>query len=72
VRLPTYARLDLRLTRTFTFDRRRLTLFVEVMNVLDRQNVGQSDGAVRTTLEVTGYAERLFPRVPSAGLLIEF
>jgi hypothetical protein len=73
LRLPTYARLDLRLTRTFTFDRRRMTLFVEVMNVLDRENIGQADASVRaSTLEVTGFAERLFPRVPSAGLLIEF
>ena len=72
VRLPTYARLDLRLTRTFTFDRRRLTLFVEVMNVLDRENLGQADASVRANLEVVGFAESLFPRVPSAGLLIEF
>ncbi len=72
VRLPLYARLDLRLTRTFTFERRRLTLFAEVMNVLGRENVGQAGLSVRSTLEVTGYAERLFPRVPSAGLLFEF
>jgi hypothetical protein len=72
VRLPTYARLDARATRTFTFSRRRLTLFVEVMNVLDRENVGPADPSVRTSLQVTGFAERLIPRVPSAGFVVEF
>jgi hypothetical protein len=72
VRLPTYARLDARATRTFTFSRRRLTLFVEVMNVLNRENVGPADPSVRASLQVTGFAERLIPRVPSAGFVVEF
>jgi hypothetical protein len=72
VRLPTYARLDLRASRSFTFDRRRLTVFVEVMNATGRRNLGQADGSIRATLEAPGYAERLIPRVPSAGILIEF
>jgi hypothetical protein len=72
VRLPMYARLDLRATRTFTSGRRRLTLFVEVMNVFDRTNVRQTEATVRQNLEVVGLAERLIPLVPSAGILIEF
>lgn len=72
VRLPTYARLDLRANRTFTFARHRLTLFVELMNALGRRNVGQTDGAIRPTFEAIGFAERLIPFVPSAGFLIEF
>jgi hypothetical protein len=72
VRLPTYARLDARATRTFTFSRRRLTLFVEVMNVLNRENLGPADPSVRASLQVTGFAERLIPRVPSAGFVVEF
>ena len=73
VRLPFYARLDLRANRTFTFQRSRLTLFAEIMNVLGRRNGGQSDGSIRsTTLEAVGYVERLLPRVPSAGILFEF
>jgi hypothetical protein len=72
VRLPTYARLDARATRTFTFARRRLTVFVEVMNVLNRENVGPADPSVRASLQVTGFAERLIPRVPSAGFVVEF
>ena len=72
VRLPAYARLDLRITRTFVSPRRRLTLFAEVMNVLARGNVGQAAASIRPTLEVRNHAERLLPFVPSAGLLIEF
>jgi hypothetical protein len=72
VRLPAYARLDARATRTFSVSRRRLTLFVEVLNVFNRENVGPADPAVRASLQVTGFAERLVPRVPSAGLVLEF
>ena len=73
VRLPFYSRLDLRVNRTFAFQRSRLTLFAEVMNVLDRDNGRQSEGSINPiTLRATGYLERLLPRVPSAGLLFEF
>jgi outer membrane receptor protein involved in Fe transport len=72
VRLPRYLRLDLKVVRTFTFDRRRLTLFVEVMNATGRQNYGLADGSIRSNLDAVGYVERLIPRVPSAGILIEF
>ena len=51
----------------------RLTLFVEVMNLLGRENGGQSDGFIRfPSLEAVGYIETLFPRIPSAGFLFEF
>jgi hypothetical protein len=72
VRLPWYVRLDLRANRTFTFARRRLTLFAEVVNVLGRRNLGQADGFSRTSLEAVFFTEKLIPRVPSAGFLIEF
>jgi hypothetical protein len=73
VRLPQYARLDARANRTFNFDRRRLTLFVEVLNVLNRANIGPSDGVIRVrTGEAIGFTEDLFPVIPSVGVLIEF
>ena len=72
VRLPVYARLDVRVNRTFTFNRSRLTLFVEVMNLLGRDNLRQSDGSIRLNLEAVGFVDRLLPLVPSAGLLFEF
>jgi hypothetical protein len=72
-RLPYYARLDLRANRTFNYDRRRLTLFVEVLNVLNRTNARPSgDYAVRANGEALGVTETLFPLLPSAGILIEF
>jgi len=76
VRLPRYARLDLRANYAFTFNKHRLTLFVEIMNATGRENLGQADGFIsgRGTNVITAqrYAERLIPRVPSAGFLIEF
>jgi len=73
VRLPLYSRLDVRANRTFTFERSRLTLFVEVMNLLGRENGGQSDGFIRLpSLEAVGYVQGLLPRIPSAGFLFEF
>jgi hypothetical protein len=71
-RLPTYARLDVRASRSFTAGRSQMTLFVEVINLPGRTNFGQSAPVVRPSLEVTRFAERLIPRVPSAGLLIAF
>lgn len=72
-RLPEYSRLDVRADRTFTFRRSRLTVFVEGVNVLGRRNVRARDGSVDVrTGRVSGLTERLFPRLPSAGLLIEF
>jgi len=72
VRLPLYARLDVRATYAFTFQRSRLTLFVEVMNLLNRENLRQTDGFIRSNLDAIGYVDRLLPRVPSAGVLFEF
>jgi hypothetical protein len=76
VRLPRYTRLDLRANYLFTFDKHRLTLFVEMMNATGRENLGQADGFVTSQpggiFLAQRYAERLIPRVPSAGFLIEF
>jgi len=72
-RLPLYSRLDLRANRTFNWSRRRLTLFAEVINVLNRDNL--RFGPPRVSL-ITGQTTRPFdtmiPIVPSAGVLIEF
>ncbi len=73
VRLPAYARLDLRADWAFTYRRSRLTLFVEVLNALDRRNMGPSDwGLNPVTGMVNGLLEKGFPFLPSAGVLIEF
>jgi hypothetical protein len=62
-RLPVYARLDLRADRTFAWGPRRLTLFAEVVNVLNRRNVGPAG---------PGDVEKLFPILPAVGAAIEF
>jgi len=72
-RLPFYARLDLRANRAFTWSRRRLTLFVEVINVLNRSNYRFDPPRVNlTTRLVSTPFETLLPIVPSVGFLIEF
>jgi hypothetical protein len=73
LRLPSFARLDLRANRTFDWPRRRLTLFAEVINVLNRENVRYHPPSIDgRTLEARRVFESLLPVVPSAGLLFEF
>jgi hypothetical protein len=73
LRLPSFARLDLRANRTFTWSSRRLTLFAEVINVLNRENMRYHPPSIDTrTFEARRLFESLLPVVPSAGVLIEF
>jgi hypothetical protein len=72
-RLPVYARLDVRGNRTFSWSRHRVTLFAEVINVLNRENVRFVPPPVNTRLNIVGTPfETMFPIVPSVGVLIEF
>jgi hypothetical protein len=72
-RLPMYARLDLRTNHTFAWSGRRLTLFVEVINALNRENVRFTPPGVNaTTRQTTKPFDSMLPIVPSAGVLIEF
>jgi hypothetical protein len=73
VRLPSFARLDLRANRTFSWSERRLTLFAEVINVLNRENERYHPPSIDgRTFEARRLFESLLPVVPSAGVLIEF
>ena len=72
-RLPAYARLDLRANRTFSWSERRVTLFAEVINVLNRANVRFDPPFVNYRTGQTGRPfDTMLPIVPSLGLLIEF
>jgi carboxypeptidase family protein/TonB-dependent receptor-like protein len=72
-RLPVYARLDVRGNRTFTWSNHRVTLFAEVINVLNRENVRFVPPPIDTRHNVVGTPfETMFPIVPSVGVLIEF
>ena len=68
-RFPIYHRLDVRVDRTFKTKTGKLTLFIDVVNVYDNQNVENytynRDFSRRTA--VVG-----FPRFPSFGLEWEF
>ena len=73
LRVPAYSRLDARANRTFTWDRKRLTLFVEAINVLNRANQRAALPSVnRRTFEATGLYEQMVPLIPSVGILLEF
>jgi hypothetical protein len=73
LRLPTYSRVDVRANRTFNWSRKRLTLFAEVINLLNRENVRFNPPSVNTsTGRASNLYESLLPIVPSAGILIEF
>jgi len=72
LRLPRYARVDVRANHTFSYTKRRLTLFAEVVNLLGHTNYGPTDGFVRPSGEASGFVEKLFPFLPSAGFLFEF
>jgi hypothetical protein len=73
LRLPAYARLDVRANRTFNWERKRLTLFVEVLNALGRDNVRFEKPTINfRTAQAFGLLNSMIPRVPSAGILIEF
>lgn len=73
LRIPGYARLDARMNRTFTWDRRRMTLFLEAINVLNRHNVRfQLPSVNRRTFEATGLFDGMAPLIPSVGVLLEF
>lgn len=73
LRMPVYSRVDLRANRTFHWSSRRLTLFAEIINVLNRDNVRfDPPGINARTFEKRRIFEQMVPILPSAGVLIEF
>jgi hypothetical protein len=73
LRLPHYARLDLRADRQVVYLGRQLTLFVELLNALNRANVSLAHGSIDPgTGEATGFTDTLFRRRASAGIVVDF
>ena len=72
-RVPAYSRLDVRVDRTYQWGSRRVTLFAEVANLLNRQNVRQVppfiDFQSRQAFEPL---QKMFPFLPSIGATLEF
>ena len=72
-RVPDYSRVDIRLSKAFLFNRWKLTVTGEVINLLNRNNVryaGFDD--FRIDGRVFGRLDQLLPILPSAGVVIEF
>jgi hypothetical protein len=62
-----------RANRTFTWERKRLTLFLEGINLLNRSNERFGAPTIdRQTLVATKLFDSMLPRIPSVGALIEF
>ena len=72
LRLPSYARLDVRADRTFSWSGRRMTLFVEIANTLNHRNERNVSYDVDCFGRVLGGTDTLLPILPSAGFVIEF
>ena len=73
VRVPDYARLDVRMSKAFLFKRWKLTATGEVLNLLNRNNLRYA-GFDNFDLSgrVFGQLDRVLPILPSAGVVIEF
>jgi hypothetical protein len=73
IRLPFYARLDARVQRTFVPARRRVTVFAEILNVMNRQNLATADGFIQPlTGEAAGFSRPLMPRRASVGIAVDW
>jgi outer membrane receptor for Fe3+-dicitrate len=73
VRLPAYARLDTRVQRTFLAASFRVTLFAEMLNILNRANQGFADGIVQNpTGQAAGFTRSMLARRAAAGFVIDF
>ena len=66
-------RVDARLQRTFISARHGVTVFGEVLNVLNRRNEGLADGVVQpVTGEAVGFSRPLVSRSASIGIEVGF
>ena len=72
VRLPAYARVDVRADRPFHYLGQRMTLFTEVTNLLNRTNVAAAGGTIAAQGVATGFTETLLPRRLTVGLQLAF
>src|SRR5207244_7464571 len=73
LRVAPYSRLDMRVNRAFAWEQKRLTLYVEVINVYDRNNVRYASAGINgRTFEAFGLFDNTFPRIPSVRFLLEF
>ncbi len=73
LRLPAYSRVDMRVNKAFLFKKWKLTLYGEVLNVLNRENLRFAGfDAIGPGGQVFGSLDNQLPILPSAGIAIEF
>ena len=74
LRLDTYQRIDARVNKAYAFRRWKLTLYAEVINLLNRANYRFSsfDGYNSKTGRVSMSLTKMFPIIPSLGVVLEF
>jgi hypothetical protein len=73
LRVDTFQRGDTRINKAYAFRRWRLTLYSEVINVLNRANYRFSsfDGYNSRTGRVSLSVTQMFPIIPSMGVVLE-
>ena len=74
LRLKAYQRVDARINKAYAFNRWKLTLYGEVINVLNRANYrfDSFNGYNSKTGRVTLTLDKMFPIIPSIGVVLEF
>ncbi|HMF75853.1 MAG TPA: TonB-dependent receptor [Bryobacteraceae bacterium] len=74
VRLPAYQRLDIRVNKSKTLKRGKMTVFVEVSNVLNHSNYrfDSYNGFSGATRQAYISLSQMFPILPSAGVTFDF
>jgi hypothetical protein len=72
IRVPIYSRLDVRANKAFNFDRWKLTLYGEVLNVLKRKNLRYTSEVDTVNGRLSINRDSMFPLLPIAGVRIEF
>jgi len=73
LRLPAYSRIDLRVNKSWTRDKWKLTLYGEVINLTDRTNYlfDSFNGYNSKTFQASLTVDTMFPILPSAGIVCE-
>ena len=74
LRLPAYSRVDLRANKAFLFEKWKLTLSAELLNVTNHKNlrIPIIDGIDPTTGRVFHHFGTTMPVLPALGVAIEF
>ena len=74
VRLPYYSRTDIRINKAFYFRRSKLSLYLELLNIQNRENIRfDKVNSVNSVSRKVSYSkDALLPIIPTAGFVLEF